>query len=189
MGHRRSTSGNFNPGGPNQRQRDLEEGWDSGLKRPLTSGDMWEDVEMVQPRDKTRSERPTELDDPFLAMGRMVKSAWKRVCQTQIQMSPPIPPNGSAGGDDDRPKMQVDVSQQLSSEIERKVVSEWEAQGQYSHGGNEKANHMASVKEDCVLGVLGSAPIRNSSFKIKKLRSTTEPFGKTTTVGSTFRGR
>jgi hypothetical protein len=156
----------------------------------LASGDMWEDVEMVQPRDKARSERPVDVDDPFLAVGRMVKSAWKRVRQTQIQIPPPIPPNGSAGGDDDRPEIQVDVSHQLSSGIERKVVSEWEAQGQYSHGENEKADHMPSVKEDCVLGVLGSAPIRNPSFKIKKpLRSATEPFGKTTTVGSTFRGR
>lgn len=189
MGHRRSTTGSFNPRGANRWQRDLEEEWGGELERPLASGDMWEDVEMVQPRDEAQSERYTELEDPFVVMGRMVKNAWKRVRQTQIhgQIPAPIPPNGSAGDNDDRPEVKADMSHQLSSEIERKVLSEC------SHGENEKADHMPSVKEDCALGVLsaGSAPIRNPSFKLKKpvlLRSVTEPFGKTT-VASTFRGR
>lgn len=145
---------------------------------------------MACPKAKIRSERPTDLEDPFLAVGRMVKSAWRRVAQTHTQSTPP---NGSAGVDDDslgRSKQELDAPNKPSLEKERKAESELECekQRQYSHEFEEPN---VNVKVPSVEG-LGNAPIRNSSFKIKKpvlTRSASEPRVKATTVASTFRGR
>jgi len=187
MRNRRSLPQNINDRGQElsgERPGDREESQGNVMKKLACSSEMWEEYEMPYPGTSTRHERPTGPEDPFFAVGRMVKNAWRRVSQSQAQTAPSASPNGSAGDGDDKVELgsDTDAPNKISSEKGRNMASEWDSEGRRRYGHGECAK-MSSVKEDCVLG---SAPIHNSSIKMKKpvlVRSATEPWGKATTCG------
>jgi hypothetical protein len=89
--------------------------------RPAGS-ERWQDHAFS--KAKGRGERPREPDDPFLAMGRLMKSAWRRVS------SPQASPRGRpALGDDGDRLEQYDAPENGSSEEEPEAAREQ----QYSH--------------------------------------------------------
>jgi len=181
MRQRRLALENLHNDQPREHQ-DQKEGQGGSLKKSTPSSEIWQEEEMSYPRPKTRSEQPTDSDVTFLAMGRLVKSAWRRVSQTHMR-TPSTAQNGSAndGG--------VGLEQELdkqSSEGEREMESDWERQRQHSHEESVKAKQMPSVEED---EVLGNAPIRLKFKRPVLVRSVSEPSRKTTTMASMFRGR
>lgn len=159
---------------------DREEGWGGALKRVPPSSELCQDEETECPRANTRRARPIDPEDPLLAVGRMVKSAWRRVSQTR--MSQPTPPNGNRH---DMAEEKKDATQ-LPPETER---SDCERQILYTHEESAKAKQVSSDKEDEGLGAPGNAPIRNSSLDFKKpvlVRSASEPWGNKASVAPTF---
>jgi len=89
--------------------------------RPAGS-ERWQDQAFS--KAKGRGDRPREPDDPFLAMGRLMKSAWRRVS------SPQTSPRGRpALGDDGDRLEQCDAPEDGPSEEEPEAAREQ----RYSH--------------------------------------------------------
>lgn len=174
---------------PKERRRDPEE-WGGALKQvPPGASEVWQDDEMSYPGSKTRSEQPTDSDVAFFTMGRLVKSVWRRVSQTQMRPRSSTLPNGSTGGGGLVSERKLDATDKISTEREREMESEQEQerQGRNSHEETVKAKQMPSVEEGEALDVLGNASIRLEFKRPVLVRSASEPIGKTTTVASTFR--
>jgi len=169
------------------RSEGREEGWGGALPKSPASSEGWQDEQTEYPRANKR-DGSTDAEDPFLAMSRMVKSAWRRVAHAQTQLSQSTQPNGSGH---DRAEQEQDANQP-SLEKERKMGSDCERKSLYTHEESLTAKQVPSDKEDKSVGALGRAPIRNSSFKFKKpvlVRSASEPWGNTTSVTSTLSER
>jgi hypothetical protein len=113
------------------------------------SSEVWQENEKAHSKARTRSERPGDLEDPFIVMGRLMRNAWRRVS------SPQMSPGGisALGGNDGGPD--CDAPKEIISEEE----PEMERRPQYNHIKSE-STHMI---EGGGLGVFGDAPISNAS--------------------------
>lgn len=61
--------------------------------RKLIGGDMWQDEVDARARSKSSKDRSASgpEPDPFVAMGRLMKNAWKRLSAQQMPNPPPLP--------------------------------------------------------------------------------------------------
>ncbi|KIM86320.1 hypothetical protein PILCRDRAFT_816264 [Piloderma croceum F 1598] len=165
----------------NFRSEGREEGWGGVLPKSPSSSEAWQDEQTEYPRANKQRDGSTDAEDPFLAMSRMVKSAWRRVAHAQTQ-SQSTQPNGSG-------HEQEQEANQSSLEKERKMGLDCEKNSLYTQEESLTAKQVPSDKEEGV-GALGKAPIRSSSLKFKKpvlVRSASEPWGNS--VASTFNER
>jgi len=151
--------------------------WGGASKKLPPGSEIWQDEEMEYPRTKARSEQTTDSDLIFLSVGRLVKSAWRRVSQTQLRTSPSTPLNGSARDGDVKLKTEPDAKTLSSSEPEYGLEAEWEQ----SHKSSPETKQMVSVEDDEALGSLGNAPIHLELKKPVLTRSVSEPCRKATT--------
>jgi hypothetical protein len=87
-----------------------------------SGSERWQDHAFSKP--KRQGERPRDPDDPFLAMGRMIKSAWRRVSSSQTQTHP-----------QERPALGNDRLEECGAPEDGFSEGEPEAEGQqqYSH--------------------------------------------------------
>ena len=95
------------------------------------SSEVWQENEKAHSKARTRSERPGDLEDPFIVMGRLMRNAWRRVS------SPQMSPGGisALGGNDGGPD--CDAPKEIISEEE----PEMERRPQYNHIKSE-STHM-----------------------------------------------
>jgi len=83
MRQRPSASVNLN--NADQEGLGVQEGRARNRQQPSAS-ERWQDYAFSKP--KRQGERSRDPDDPLLAMGRLVKSAWKRVSSSQTRTHP-----------------------------------------------------------------------------------------------------
>jgi len=155
---------NFNDTGegsqPREQPRGREERWGGALKKLPPGSETWQD-----PRTKTHNEHTADSDVVFLAMGRLVKNAWRRVSQTRAPSSTPL--NRPVESGDVKLEKELDANK-IPSEPEEELESEWEE-------NHEKSPEQIPSVEDEALGSLGNAPIHLETKKRVPSRSASEP--------------
>jgi len=175
MRQRRPALENINNGGlPRERHRDLEEEWGGGLRKGPPGSEMWPDEEMEYPKIKPRSEQQrSDSEVALLAMGRLVKSAWRRVSQTQMRIPPSSSPGGSVGCGLEKA---LNTPNKLSSAQERTLALDLK-----SRRSDESVNEKQSPPtEDDTLGAAGNESIHLKFTKQVLVRSASEPHRKMT---------
>lgn len=123
-----------------------------------TSGALWDDQAKAHAKGKGANSRPTDPDDPLVAVGRMVKNAW-RAFSTPSR----IPPASST-----KASFTIDDCEESDDEMPEVGEAELERQIWYS----QEHTGMSPVAEEENVSPLGDAIARNT---FKPIRTSSAP--------------
>jgi len=158
--------------------RGREEGWGGPLQNVPPAMDIGQDDEISRSRTKKRSEQPMDSDVAILAVGRLVKSAWRRVSRSETRSSPSTTLNGSSG--------YRGLERELDTLNKRSSESDVGMRRQNSHDERVKVTQMPLMED--------AEPLSDGSILLKLqkpvlVRRASEPGMKTTAVASTLKRR